>query len=359
MEEDTSITKLLGIRKRIKKIYGFWYRLKKKMTPRTWFIILIIIILISAYLAFAYFEYVLHPQTLESISVDKTNPFFMAFFWLIGTMMAGYAEAPYSTVGRVLDLIVILIGIMTVATIISKITSRIVSANIGNMLGRGSTKKKIDYIICGWNPVSEAAYERMKKPGTEVVIIDKQGSAIPINDADVYFISGDPTEKDTLQKANIKNAKNIVLAMDEDSEVLLAIHVVRDLNPWINIVAKINDHEHVKLAEAAGADHVVSPPSIGGRLLSMATDEPAAVEWVVRTISIVGGIELVEYDVTNKSTLANKTIGEARKALKGTAKIIGMDTAEGFEKVPEDHLKIEPGNKLIMVTNKKIEEILK
>ena len=223
----------------------------------------------------------------------------------------------------------------------------------------GKTRKKIDYIICGWNPVSEAAFNRMKKPGIEMVQIDKQGTAVPTNLKDVYFIAGDPTDKDTLQKANIKNAKNIILAMEEDSEVLLAIHVVRDLNPWINIVAKINNHEHIKLAESAGADHVVSPPSIGGRLLSMATDEPAAVDWLVRTMSVEKGIELVEYDVTQKSTLANKTIGEARIQLKGAAKIIGMDTAEGFEKVPEDHLKIEPGNKLIMVTNKNIKEILK
>ena len=357
--EDSGIMQFLGIKKRISKLYGLAYRIRKKITWRVVLVAVILLVLIAAYFAYAYFEYVLHPETLEDISVDEVSPYFMSFFWIVGTLLAWYAEAPYTTIGRILDLIVIAIGVAVVATIISSITSRVVEKKIGNMLGRGRAKKKIDYIICGWNTVSEAAFKRIKKPGVEVVIVEKEGADVPADIEDVYYIAGDTADKDTLQKANIKNAKNIILAMEEDSEVLLAIHVVRDLNPWINIVAKINNHERIRLAEAAGADHVVSPPSIGGRLLSMATDEPAAVDWLIRTISKEKGIELVEYDVTAKSGLAGKTIGEARVELKGIAKIIGMDTAEGFEKIPEDRLRIEQGNKLILVTNKDIRGILK
>jgi len=141
--------------------------------------------------------------------------------------------------------------------------------------------------------------------------------------------------------------------MEEDSEVLLAIHVIRDLNPWINIVAKINNHEHVKVAESAGADQVVSPPSIGGRLLSMFADEPSAVNWVIRATSTQEGIKLTEYRVTNESPFVNKTLAQIRHEIGDKAKIIGVDTAEGFEKIPGDDLKIEAGNKLIMIIDTK------
>jgi Trk K+ transport system NAD-binding subunit len=118
-------------------------------------------------------------------------------------------------------------------------------------------------------------------------------------------------------------------------------------------VAKINNHEHIKIAESAGADQVVSPPSVGGRLLSMVTDEPSAVEWVIRATSGAKGIQLVEYDVVAGSPFADKTVGAVRKQFGDNAKIIGVDTAEGFEKIPGDELKIEPGNKLIMLIDTK------
>ena len=225
--------------------------------------------------------------------------------------------------------------------------------SLGSMFGVAKTRKKIDCILCGWNPISESTFYELKKPGVEIVVIDKQNRPELAKARDVHFIAGDPTNPDILKRANIANAKNIVLAMDEDSEVLLAIHVIRDLNPWINIVAKINNHEHIKIAESAGADHVVSPPSIGGRLLSMVADEPSVVEWVIRATAGAKGVQFIEYDVTKDSPFVDKTVGEARKHFGNKAKIISVDTAEGLEKIPGDDLKIEAGNKLIMLIDTK------
>jgi voltage-gated potassium channel len=352
MDEDI-IRKQLGIKKEKPLANRVWFSLRKVISLKVIIIVLIITILISAYFLFAYNEYIKHPELLEELSVEETSPYFMAFFWLVGTLIAEYAEAPYTNVGRLLDLLVIMIGALTTATIISTITSWIVSSKISNMFGIAGIKKKIDCIICGWNPISESAFKQIKRQNSIIVVIDKANTPEPAYAKEIHFISGDPTNRDILKKANIQNAKNIVLAMEEDADVLLAIHIIRDLNPWINIVAKINSHEHVKVAEAAGADQVVSPPSIGGRLLSMVTDEPSAVEWIVRTTSGDTGFKLIEYDVISESPIANKTIREARQHLKTQAKIIGVDTAEGFEKVPDDGLRIEPGNKLIMIIDTK------
>ncbi|MBW2971644.1 NAD-binding protein [Candidatus Woesearchaeota archaeon] len=352
---DESIRRLLGIRKKTSWMYDIVYRIRKQFTPRFMIVTGLLLVFLTAVILFAQVELMQRPDVMAQLSAKGISPYFLALYWLVTTMTTvGYGDVtPISLYGKIIALFVMVTGIVSVSLLISQITSRIVAVNLGSMFGVARTKKKIDCILCGWNPISQAAFDEIKGPGVEIVVIDKKNRPGLAKSKDVHFMVGDPTNPDVLKRANVTNAKNIVLAMEEDSEVLLAIHVIREMNPWINIVAKINNHEHIKIAESAGADQVVSPPSIGGRLLSMVADEPSAVEWLTRATSKARGVQLIEYDVTEDSPLVNKTVSEIRDVLKDTAKIIGVDTAEGFEKIPGDELKVVQGNKLIMLIDVK------
>ena len=350
---DDSTRRLLGMKKEEGLPSRMWYALRRVINIKMFLIVLVLVMLTFVFFAFLRYEVAVrsdwtHPR--EGISV---NPYFMAFFWLIGTIATGYVENPATVQGRILDLIIIFVNVIVVTLLISKLTTWFVSMNLKSMFGISNTKGKIDCIICGWNPISEAAFKELNVPRSEIVIIDKLNRPELSKWKNVHFLVGDPSNPEILKRANVKNAKSIVLAMEEDSEVLLAIHIIRDLNPWINIVAKINNHEHVKIAESAGADHVVSPPSIGGRLLSMFADEPSVVDWVIRATGGEKGFELVEYDVTKDSAFVNKTVGAVKKEFGDKVRIIGVDSAEGFEKVPGYDLRIEAGNKLIMLVDRK------
>lgn len=349
---EDAIRKFLGIRKE-SWLSKMIYWISRLFTFKALIIAFIVLALFFCFLLFAKYELMARPEVMEALDEYGVSPYFVSFFWVIGTLAVGYAESPMTTIGRLLDLFIILVGVTAVAVLISQITTRLVSANLGNMFGMSKTRKKIDYILCGWNPISEATFNELKGSGIEIVVIDPVNRPELAKAKGLHFIMGDPTNPTILKRANAANAKNIVLAMEEDSDVLLAIHVIRDLNPWINIVAKINNHEHIKIAESAGADQVVSPPSIGGRLLSMVSEEPAAVDWVIRATAGEKGLQLFEYDVTKESAFANKTVGHVRTQLKDKAKIISIDTAKGMEKLPGDELVIEPGNKIIMLADMK------
>ncbi|MBI5880742.1 potassium channel protein [archaeon] len=350
---DETIRRLLGIRKKTSWMYDLWYKIRKIFSIKFFIVLFILLVLLASMLLFARYEFIAEPEAMARLNQADMNPYTAAFFWLIVTIATGYEETPITNMGKTLNLFIILVSVVAVAVLISKITSVLLSANLKNMFGMAATKDKIDCIICGWNPISESAFNEIKKPEVKIVIIDKQNRPELSKAKGAYFIAGDPANPDVLKKANINNAKSIVLAMEEDADVLLAIHVIRGLNPWINIVAKINNHEHVKIAESAGADQVVSPPSIGGRLLSMVSEEPSVVDWVIRATSSEKGTQLIEYDVTKDSPFAGKTVGDARTQRRDKGRRIGVDTAEGFEKIPGDELKIEPGNKLIMMVDTK------
>ncbi|MFC1742235.1 potassium channel family protein [Nanoarchaeota archaeon] len=356
---DESIRRLLGIRKKTSWFYEMIYHIRRAVSLKMLVVLLLLVVFAVAVVVFARVELMQRPDVMERLSVTGVDPYFVSVYWLVTTITTvGYGDVvPITMYGKILALCIMMVGIVTVSLLISQITSRVVSMNLGSMFGVTRTRRRIDCILCGWNPISKAAYKEIKLPGVEIVVIDKQNRPDLAKSNDLHFIAGNPTNPDVLRRSNIANAKNIVLAMEEDSEVLLAIHVIRDLNPWINIVAKINNHEHIKIAESAGADQVVSPPSIGGRLLSMVADEPSAVDWIIRATSGEGGVQLVEYDVVYGSPFMDKTVMQIKKEFGEKARIIGVDTAEGFEKIPQDNLKLEPGNKLIMLVNKKRFEI--
>jgi voltage-gated potassium channel len=352
---DESLKRMLGMGKKTSWLYEIWYYFRRRVSFKMLMVAILVAVFLASVVVFARVEVMQRPDVMQKLQVTGVNPYFYSVYWLVTTITTvGYGEiTPISTQGILLALLIMVLGIVSVSLIISQITSRIVSINLGSMFGVTKTRKKIDCILCGWNPISQSAYEEIKGPGVEIVVIDRENQPGLAKSRDVHFIAGDPTSPDVLKRANVTNAKNMVLAMEEDSQVLLAIHVIRELNPWINIVAKINNHEHIKIAESAGADQVVSPPSIGGRLLSMVADEPSAVDWLIRGTSREKGTQMVEYDVTHGSAFAEKTVAQIRKELGNKAKIIGVDTAEGFEKIPGDSLKIEPGNKLIMLVDTK------
>ena len=352
---DDSIRRLLGIRKKTSFLYDLWYATRKIITARLIIVLFLLALFATAIVLFARVEVVQRPDVMQELEMTGTNPYFFSLYWLVTTITTvGYGDVtPVTMTGRLLALFMMVLGVLSLSLIISQVTSKVVALNLGSMFGVTKAKKKIDSILCGWNPISQAAYEEIKHPGMEVVVVDKVNRPELAKSRDIHFILGDPTKPDILRRANITNAKSIVLAMEEDSEVLLAIHIIRELNPWINIVAKINNQEHIKIAESAGADQVVSPPSIGGRLLSMVADEPAVVDWVIKATSAEKGTQLIEMNVAEDSPFVEKTLGEIRKQLGDRAKIIGVDTAEGLEKIPGDDLKIEIGNKLIMLVDTK------
>ncbi|MFH1064100.1 MAG: potassium channel protein [Candidatus Woesearchaeota archaeon] len=345
------VGRMLGIRKGTSLIYESWYWLRKAVSLRMIVVTILLSLFTTGVILFAHYEFLARPEVSDQLAIKGISPYFQSVYWLVTTITTvGYGDVVPETIpGKVVALAIMVLGMITMSLIISQVTSRIVSMNLGSMFGVTKTRKKIDCIICGWNPISESAFQEIKKPGMEIVVIDKENRPELAKAKDLHFMTGDPTNPDILRRANVMNAKNVVLAMEKDADVLLAIHVIRDLNPWINIVAKINNHEHVHIAESAGADQVVSPPSIGGRLLSLVADSPSVVDWVTRATSREKGSQLIEYHVTKESPFAGKTISDARKQLGDSAKIIGVDTAEGLEKIPGDDLRIESGNKLIMI----------
>jgi voltage-gated potassium channel len=88
-----------------------------------------------------------------------------------------------------------------------------------------------------------------------------------LSERDVDVLTADPSDEETLRRASVEDARAVVVATVNDAEDALAILTARQLNPEVRIVAAANHTENVTKLKRAGANTVISPATIGGKLL--------------------------------------------------------------------------------------------
>jgi Trk K+ transport system NAD-binding subunit len=125
-------------------------------------------------------------------------------------------------------------------------------------------------IVCGYGTVGWVVAEMLEEEGIEVEVVD-------IEDGDGVDIIGDVSDPETLSRADLTNTRTVVLALDEDVPTIYATLVIKQLAPDIEIVARADDAENVWKLYNAGADFVLSLPTVTGEILASILIEEAEI----------------------------------------------------------------------------------
>lgn len=101
----------------------------------------------------------------------------------------------------------------------------------------------------------------------EVTVVTRDVSFSKFARDGITVINGDPSDDRLLEEAGVESCRVIIVATETDRFDALAILSARDLAPSARIVAAATNRENVTKLERAGADTVISPASIGSRIL--------------------------------------------------------------------------------------------
>ena len=196
-----------------------------------------------------------------------------AFYYIVVTgTTVGYGDAtPTTQVTKLFTLSVIVLGTgaFTVATgslIIPALESRISSA-FGTMTASELTLLDDHVLVLGTGELTEPLLDELATTADVVVVTADDDAAAALDDREVNVLTADPTDEGPLLDARIDTARGVVVATDDDARDALAVVAARQANPDVRIVAAATDQKHVDKLEAVGADAVISPAVIGGRLL--------------------------------------------------------------------------------------------
>ncbi|SDM21852.1 Trk K+ transport system, NAD-binding component [Halogranum gelatinilyticum] len=161
-------------------------------------------------------------------------------------------------------------------------------------------------IVAGDGEVGETAAEALAQENAPHVVVDKE-------DKEGVDVVGDVTERETLERAGIDEARSIILALDTDTTTIFASLVAKQVAPHVEVIARANETESVPKLYRAGSEYVLALATVSGRILaSNILDEevisPDTQVDIVRTEAPgLVGMSLVDADVrarTNCTVIA-------------------------------------------------------
>jgi voltage-gated potassium channel len=228
-----------------------------------------VIIVISSSL---FYHYELHAKdTLISKPFD-------AFWWVIVTLSTvGYGDIfPKSTEGRIIGMFLMFIGVAFMSLLTATIASKIVQRDLKGGMGMLDITLEGHVVICGWNPHAKKMVEQILEDEEKEVVILAELQTKPYEHRRVYFVKGDPTDENDLQRANVGRAETAIVLMDmavhkmesADARTILTTLAIETINPNVYTCAEILDSKNIQHLRNARVDEIITSGEFSGRLMA-------------------------------------------------------------------------------------------
>lgn len=266
----------------------------------------------------------------------------------------GFESRVHSSGGKAFTIVVILVGVGTVAYTFSVLVELFVEGQIRDVMGRRRMERRIEamhdhVVICGWGRVGRVIARYVTGAGRDVVVVDNDPERVAM--CPHATVLGDATDDNVLRSAGIERARVLVAALSNDAGNLYVTLTGRALRPELFIVARAR----VEAAEArlrqAGADRVVNPQGIGGARMAAFALQPHVAEFV-DVVMHDGSLEfrLEEIQVPDSSPLAGRSLRDAHIRDRTGALVLALRDRDGqFTMNPGPDVVVAAGHILIAI----------
>ena len=247
--------------------------------------------------------------------------FYTAFYWAVITMATiGYGDvAPHTGAGRAVAMVAAIAGISTFTALVSILAEYFISSSLRRMMGMHRVKFSGHYVIIGQgSTVPSCVGELMSaiscgdakaKPIVVVFPSDEERKKVDLS-SDVEVIVGEPTSRETLERAQVNVASYVILALDDDSKAVFATLMIKRLSKAKVLVEALNA-ESAELLIGAGADRVILSRSFAGRLLASSIFEPEVVDVIDDITTAFGRYDIAV--ITRRDLLGLTYVDALRK----------------------------------------------
>jgi len=139
-------------------------------------------------------------------------------------------------------------------------------------------------ILAGYGAVGRKFVEMLRDSGERTIVIDQQ-------DLPEVDIVGNVLEHETMERASVRSASAVVLALSNDSEGVFATAVVRDHAPEVPLIVRANRAQNIPRLYQAGADFALSVGQVAGQILAyhLRGEQAVAVEHRLKFIRVAAG----------------------------------------------------------------------
>ncbi|MCU0565091.1 MAG: potassium channel protein [Oculatellaceae cyanobacterium Prado106] len=251
----------------------------------------------------------------------------------------GYGEfCPVSPLQRVFTMLVIIAGVVSAAFIVGGIVQMVTEGELHRALDSRKKTRDIEQlqghtIICGFGRIGLILARRLEAEQESFVIVDNNSERIlGAEEMGFRVYQGNATDEDVLQAVGIQRARVLATVLPDDAINVFITLTARGLNPNLMIVARGELPSTEKKLRLAGADHVVSPATISGQMMSNLITHPNMVEFLsqndeqARLNELLAQIQVQvdELKIPHDSPMVGKTIGDLEVRGKGTFIVVAL-----------------------------------
>jgi len=203
------------------------------------------------------------------------------YFTIVTYSTLGYGDIlPTTSNAKIFTVTMVFIGLSSFVTALTVLIRPIVENRLKEMFSVMSKfqNKANHVVVCGFTKVTESIVDALREQGVPFLIIeDSDEMCLHLKSLGYDVLSGDPTEKGTLEQAGLSRAAAVIAATDSDATNTLIALTARELRDSADkhdfrIVVRVENEENIAKVERVGADEIVSPSTMGGRqMASLAT----------------------------------------------------------------------------------------
>ena len=271
------------------------------------------------------------------------------YFTVSTVMTVGYGDinlqnAPPGV--KVFGIFLMLSSAALMAATIGILTDTILKIRLEQILGLRKVRMKNHIVLCGLGHVGIRVLEQVRKLGEPVVVIEKDETNRFVGEAKamgVAVVVADVRLASTLERANIREARSIIAATDDDLLNLEVALNAREVRPDIRVVLRMFDNNLAsKIRSGFGIKTTFSTSALAAPAFAMAAVEPAVVGSFYLGEDLVLILQLV---IAEGSELAGVTVDAISK--RGGIAVLCHEDASGEKHLhPAETQVVKAGDRL-------------
>ena len=281
------------------------------------------------------------------------------YMTIITISTIGFGEVhPFGTGEKLFTIGLIISSLFIFGYAVSSFSEYLISGQFFHQLKVKKVQKKIEQlkghtIVCGYGRNGKQAISKLKNYKKQVVIVEKfDGIVRQLDEKGALTIQGDATLDETLLRAGIMNAKNLITALPSDADNLFVVLTAKQLNKDCKVISRASKETSYSKLKIAGADNVIMPDKLGGSHMASLVVTPDVIEFVDRlTIEGETTANLEEVAINGlPEKYIDKTILDLDLRKKTGCTVIGYRTPDKDYIInPEASVKLEAGGNLIVL----------
>jgi len=237
-----------------------------------WVILIAVVLLLSCASGFYYFE----------ATPENGMAFGDAIWWAVVTSTTvGYGDYyPVTSGGRIVSFVLMLSGIGLMGFIITEVMSVMIEGRMKKDMGLLDITCKNHTVLVHWNDKAKLIIkELLELHPDEIIVVVDSVERLEFKSKNVHYINGDPTYDATLERAGIKEARQVIVLGNQrefnestvDAISTLICNTIDKLNPEIYLVAEAFREENRTHLERANVNDIIVSSSVSSRMLVRST----------------------------------------------------------------------------------------